>query len=97
MKCSSLLLLFVSFSINLNNVFTQEGECPPINLWEPVFLPHPWNCSKFVLCNWGYYFPMDCPQGLEWHAERKMCDHPEVGGCKLKIPEETQPTENIYE
>ena len=40
------------------------------------------DCSKFFHCNdGGQAFIMDCPIGLQWNDEQKICDNPENANC----------------
>lgn len=56
------------------------GSCPPDNPGrnqEPVHLPHPTDCTRFIKCNWGQRHEMRCPSGQHWSVSQNWCDWPE--------------------
>ncbi|XP_001655366.2 probable chitinase 10 [Aedes aegypti] len=44
--------------------------------------PHPTNCAKFIMCNWGQPMEHDCPSGTLWNDFVKTCDHARNVRCR---------------
>ncbi|XP_058462832.1 probable chitinase 10 [Malaya genurostris] len=68
---SILLTLAVASGYCLDN----SHYCPELN--DPVevhLYPHPTDCSKFLMCNWGKLVVKDCPPRLLWNDAKKYCD-----------------------
>lgn len=61
-------------------------DCPstddPLN---PIFHPHPYDCSKYFMCFNGSAIPRECYDGLLWSVENEWCDYPENVSCDLNI------------
>ncbi|CAL8124385.1 unnamed protein product [Orchesella dallaii] len=79
---SYLGLLLLSFL----SVSTAQQQCPPEGV---TFLPHP-DCTKYVICDEGQDFLMDCPPDLYYNTETEQCDFPEnvpecVGGTRPPV------------
>ena len=46
------------------------------------FVPHPKDCRKYYVCNFGKLSEFTCPNGLYWNEAQ--CDWPENAKCKKK-------------
>lgn len=57
-----------------------SGECPEDNSYYHSF-PHPTDCTKFYVCDWGTPILKDCPAGLHFNPVLMVCDWPNVAGC----------------
>lgn len=51
--------------------------------------PHPTNCAKFVVCNWGQPTVHDCPAGTLWNDFVKTCDHARNVKCRRPLVHNT--------
>lgn len=40
-------------------------------------------CGGYVTCVWGILYERQCPAGLEWNDNLKVCDWPNAAGCAL--------------
>ncbi|ODM91072.1 putative chitinase 3, partial [Orchesella cincta] len=68
------------------SVSNSQEQCPPEGV---TFLPHP-DCTKYVICDQGQDFLMDCPPDLYYNVEIQQCDFPEnvpecVGGTRPPV------------
>ncbi|KAF7997105.1 hypothetical protein HCN44_005382 [Aphidius gifuensis] len=72
------------FTIVLSNDDKKQiciGKCPPSNPSNDVyFLPH-MNCSKFCSCNFGNAIELDCPAGLQYYPQLRVCTYPYEAKC----------------
>jgi len=53
------------------------GDCKE----EGELLPNPNDCSTFFQCVGGSKVELECPPGLEFNAEAKVCDNPSTANC----------------
>ncbi|XP_034936417.1 uncharacterized protein [Chelonus insularis] len=68
----------------------QSATCPD---GFSGMMPHPTNCLKFLQCNFGHAFIMDCGPGTVFNPQINNCDWPyNVPGCEnsLKNNQENQ-------
>ncbi|XP_047000761.1 chondroitin proteoglycan-2-like [Schistocerca americana] len=64
--------------------------CPPWNPDDVTQLPNPNDCSIFYKCDEnGVAWVIECPAGLEYNAELRVCDYPENAGCSSNPSEDT--------
>jgi hypothetical protein len=62
-----------------NNI---EVVCPNSDDGWSVLLPHPYDCSKFFICDSVHVgHEMDCPNGLQFDPEAEVCDWADVVNC----------------
>ncbi|CAD7080519.1 unnamed protein product [Hermetia illucens] len=62
----------------------DEVKCDPdANPNETTFVPHPSDCSKFYMCQFGRKHETKCPEGLHFNVESSQCDYPEFAKCQL--------------
>jgi hypothetical protein len=54
------------------------GSCPP---QATVMLPHPTDCSSFIMCSNGVPTEMHCLAGLHFNDQLKSCDWPQKANC----------------
>ena len=84
MSSASLMLaaLLACFGPLVSAQVLPPGSCP---LTDPldytVLLPHPTDCSKFFSCSNGNPIELDCPAGLHFNDELKVCDWPQNANC----------------
>jgi hypothetical protein len=58
------------------------GSCPvPDPLEYTVLLPHPSDCTRFFSCSNGVPIEMECPAGLHFNDQLKVCDWPQDANC----------------
>ncbi|CAO1336600.1 unnamed protein product [Diamesa serratosioi] len=41
----------------------------------------PSNCNKYIVCSYGFQYPMNCPAGLNFDNIGKYCNWPSLAGC----------------
>lgn len=82
MECKwSLISLFAAIlvlsSLTVNAISRDELICPcpnEENASTPTTLyPDPANCSKYLVCGHGELVEFDCPPGLQFNSELKVC------------------------
>lgn len=93
--CSSIALLVIGSALAL----TAYGEeihvvCDPSTDGFAVFVPHPYECEKFFLCQGPIGIEMHCPAGLQFDANLNICNYPSVVNC-VNTPYPTTSTEAI--
>ncbi|XP_063391611.1 peritrophin-1-like isoform X1 [Cydia fagiglandana] len=59
---------------------TLPALCPD---WSLLPRPHPDDCSKFIVCQYGTVHEFDCPEGLEFNAELLECVWPAESNCNV--------------
>ncbi|XP_063544712.1 peritrophin-1-like [Cydia strobilella] len=59
---------------------TLPALCPD---WSLLPRPHPDDCSKFIVCQYGTVHVMDCPAGLEFNAELLECVWSAESNCTV--------------
>ncbi|KAK9711184.1 Chitin binding Peritrophin-A domain [Popillia japonica] len=57
-------------------------------------IPHYTNCAKFINCNNGVEFVMDCAPGTLFDTKTNMCDYPHKATCADKEDNEDDVTNN---
>ena len=67
--------------------------CKPSEDGFAVFVPHPYECSKFFLCQGTTGIAMDCPAGLQFDSSLNVCNYPGIVGC-VNTPYPTTSTES---
>merc|ERR1712018_35391 len=68
--------------------------CSPSEDGLVVFVPHPYECSKFFMCQGLQGVAMFCPGGLQFDTNLNVCNYPEVVGC-TNTPYPTEPTSTV--
>ena len=56
-----------------------------------VFVPHPYNCQKFFMCQYALPILMKCPANLHFDNVLHVCNYPEEAHC-VPTPKPTLPT-----
>lgn len=79
------LLFASSLAVHFDQEVCQENQ----------LLPHESRCEIYYLCSNGEYSIRDCPSGLHFNAELKVCDYPEAADCQLIESKEPPPPINI--
>ena len=65
---------------------SEAVECPQENEALVTILPNPEDCKTFYICNAGLAYLMQCSEGLEFNAIKKVCDFPEHANCHAHRP-----------
>ena len=65
--------------------------CSPSEDGFVVFVPHPYECQKFFMCQGLQGVAMTCPDGLQFDTSLNVCNYAEVVGC-ANTPYPTVPT-----
>ena len=60
--------------------------CPPSEDGLAVFVPHPYDCQKYFLCQFSTGILMSCPGNLQFDPILHVCNYPEVVGCENSTP-----------
>lgn len=66
--------------------------CKPSEDGFVVFVPHPYECSKFFMCQGFEGIAMSCPDGLQFDTTLNVCNYPDAVGC-VNTPYPTTSTE----
>lgn len=94
--CSSIAALLVSIAFLATT--TQGNEihvvCDPSIDGYAVFVPHPYECEKFFLCQGPIGIEMQCPAGLQFDDALNICNYPWIVNC-VNTPYPTTSTEAV--
>ncbi|XP_031842058.1 chondroitin proteoglycan 2 [Nomia melanderi] len=96
MKGINVVLLAV-FAIAAIIHVSEAVWCPPINEALVTLLPNPANCKTFYSCNGGVATLLECPVGLYFNPELKVCDwtiRDERYNCEVLHPTSTPSSVN---
>merc|ERR1719158_1271134 len=71
---------------SISNGLTKEDRFPPVECPEStdgfsVFIPHPFDCSKYYHCKGDVPILQECPANLHFDTSINVCNYPEVAGC----------------
>ncbi|KAG0711136.1 putative chitinase 10 [Chionoecetes opilio] len=65
---------------------TPSGHVCDVTCPTPVGLfPHPRECTEWVHCDHNIPYVKDCPAGLHFNAQLKVCDWPASAGCTSRL------------
>ncbi|XP_062562758.1 uncharacterized protein LOC134226177 [Armigeres subalbatus] len=67
------------FEDGVSDVRCSQNDDP----MNPLHLPHPTSCQKFLKCFSGLRFELDCPPGQQWAAHLNRCDFPSIAKCNI--------------
>ncbi|XP_075162738.1 uncharacterized protein LOC142235368 [Haematobia irritans] len=88
----SLLLAIVIAANGAINRYVSHKNCN--NVTKGKIIPHPTNCSQYIICNGLRSTLGECPNGLYYNAEMLSCDKWKATQCngvkELEIPEKSQ-------
>lgn len=73
-KAGTLICMWVK---TFSHYFYIEGLCP-----SDILLPHPDDCSKFIVCVGSKEYDRDCPSGLYFDPNIQTCDWPQHVDCE---------------
>lgn len=74
----------------IDTSYSTDSICPDAsNSGGTTHFPHPTNCAKFVVCNWGQPMEHDCPAGTLWNDLVKTCDHARNVQCGRGLVQST--------
>ncbi|XP_078049133.1 peritrophin-1-like [Augochlora pura] len=82
--------IFVSILVAVAVVeVTVAAKCPPQNGPDVTLLPNPKDCKTYFLCQSGHPFLMQCPEGLYFNPDLRVCDwtiREEKDNCLINLP-----------
>merc|ERR1711997_600491 len=55
--------------------------CNPSEDGYVVFVPHPYECNKYFMCQGTMGYVMSCPGDLQFDADLNVCNYENVVGC----------------
>ena len=58
--------------------------CPPSQDGFVVFVPHPYECTKYFMCQGSTGISMDCPGDLQFDPDLNVCNYEWAVGCVNK-------------
>ena len=83
-KTNNLLTTLAIFAITLSKTFAED----PINVichasedGDVIFVPHPYECNKYFMCQGTTGIAMQCPGNLQFDANLNVCNYAWVVGC----------------
>jgi len=83
-KTNNLLTTLAIFAITLSKTFAED----PINVichasedGDVIFVPHPYECNKYFMCQGTTGIAMQCPGNLQFDANLNVCNYENVVGC----------------
>ncbi|XP_048001964.1 peritrophin-1-like [Leguminivora glycinivorella] len=68
---------------------TLPALCPD---WSLLPRPHPDDCSKFIVCQYGTVHVFNCSDGLEFNAELQECVWPSESNCTASQTSSEKPS-----
>ena len=82
---------------SISNGLTEEDGFPPVECPESmdglsVFVPHPFDCSKYYHCVGDIPVLQECPANLHFDTSINVCNYPEVAGCTTLTTESSDTT-----
>lgn len=75
------LCLAVLLNVVIHHAFTTPTCFPENGPGDAEYHPHPTDCSKFLICNWGELIEQQCALGTYWNDAIKACDFPTNVNC----------------
>ena len=70
--------------------------CNPSEDGYVVFVPHPYECNKYFMCQGMTGIAMHCPADLQFDTNLNVCNYPQVVNC-VNTPYPTTSTTEIPE
>lgn len=83
-----------SLSVEEDNQDTINVVCPATTDGQAVFIPYPYDCGLYYMCEGFTPTLMSCPQGLEFDAGLNVCNWPFAAGC-IVTPRPTEPEPEV--
>merc|ERR1712061_322008 len=68
--------------------------CPPSENGLAVFVPHPYECQMYFMCQFEVGILMECPGNLQFDTILNICNYPENVACENSTPQPETTTEN---
>ena len=81
MKTFVLIALTVIAFTKAENEDPINVVCSPSEDGLVVFVPHPYECSKFFMCQGMNGIAMTCPAGLQFDSNLNVCNYAFIVGC----------------
>lgn len=72
--------LIVTLFVSVQIVYRVEGALP--TTCSESWVPHPDDCTSYLVCLHGKPLAMPCPSGLHWNSNVKTCDWPHSANCQ---------------
>lgn len=72
----------VTFDFEQKNVVGGQCRVGDHGNNSGLYVEHPDDCDKFLVCLNGAFGQMSCPSGLHWNSEASACDWPEKAKCQ---------------
>ena len=60
---------------------SSSVECPPSTDGQSVFLPYPYDCTKYYHCVGDVPILRECPADLHFDTSVDACNFPALAGC----------------
>ncbi|XP_077288695.1 uncharacterized protein LOC143913055 isoform X3 [Arctopsyche grandis] len=76
-----ILTLCVAGALAQTREVRVAETCPEVDFVNATLLPHESDCTKFYYCEFGVPVEFDCPDGLEFNVNLKVCDWPHNAKC----------------
>lgn len=72
-------------------------QCPSVDdPRNPIHLPHPTDCGRFLKCFNGRAFTIPCPPGEQFGVRIQRCDYPQIAQCRTVLAQ-PQPAQFRFE
>ena len=82
MKAFTILIALSAFTLaKASNQDPIHVVCSPSEDGLVVFVPHPYECQKFFMCQGMTGILMHCPAGLQFDTNLNVCNYPNIVGC----------------
>ena len=100
MKFLILITLAVIGVSSIGGQFVKQDPinvvCNPSEDGYVVFVPHPYECNKYFMCQGMTGITMQCPADLQFDTNLNVCNYPQVVNC-VNTPYPTTSTTEIPE
>ena len=91
----ALAVIAVTF-VKASNEDPINVVCNPSEDGLVVFVPHPYECNKYFMCQGMNGIAMHCPADLQFDTNLNVCNYPHIVNC-VNTPYPTTSTTEIPE